>query len=178
MKLNFPRTVIVLCTLGSAALGWFVYQRSERLAQVESDLARVEGVVRSISEHAYRVDDLTRISSDEKFKAQGDIESYIRAIAVDDKIHMGQVEVNKRTDNPSKEIEDLVCTVKPMAKTQRYYLSQIGNFLYKLESDSRRVKVTRLKLTPFERVTPGEIGKGEWVFEAELTSRVKLGGVN
>jgi len=46
VKLNFPRTVIVLCTLGSLALGWFVYERSERLAQVESDLQRVEGVVR------------------------------------------------------------------------------------------------------------------------------------
>jgi hypothetical protein len=178
VKLNFPRAVIVLCSLGSLALGWFVYERSERLAQVESDLARVEGVVRSISEHAYRVNDLMRISSDEKFKAQGDIESYIRRVAADGKINMGQVDVNRRTDNPSKEIEDVVCTIKPMAKTQRYTRGQVGNFLFKLESDSRRVKVTRVKLTPYERLSPGEIGDDYWVFEAELTSRVNLGGAN
>ncbi len=61
----------------------------------------------------------------------------------------------------------------PAEKTQRFTLGQIGNFLYKLEADSRRVKVTYFKIQPFEKVAPGQVGKDAWNFEAELTTRGK-----
>ena len=173
-KLNFPRVVILLCTLGSLALGALVFQRVQRLSQVQTELHQVPNLLKEIQTEAYRLSDLERIASAEKFKSQSEPETYIRTIAADDKIKIGQVEFNQSTNSPFKGVEDRVFKIKPQTKTQRYYRSQIGNFLYKLESDSRRVKVTSVKLTPFEKLDPGELGKDEWVFEVELTSRAKV----
>jgi hypothetical protein len=173
-NMSFPRAVILFCTAGSIALGALVYTRSARLSQVEADLKRVPQIVHDIQVDAYRLSDLQRSASAEKFKAQSEPESYIRAIAGDSKINVGQVNISKRTAKPARGIEDSIYKIEPQTKTQRYTRGQIGNFLYKLEADSRRVKVTRLKLTPHDKVSPGEIGKDQWVFEAELTTRTKL----
>jgi hypothetical protein len=172
--MSFPRAVILFCSIGSVVLGVLVYMRSTRLSQVEADLKRVPQVVHDIQVDAYRLSDLQRLADAEKFKAQSEPESYIRAIAMDGKINVGQVNITKRTATPARGIEDSIYKIEPQTKTQRYTRGQIGNFLYKLEADSRRVKVTRLKLTPHEKVSPGEIGKDQWVFEAELTTRQKL----
>ena len=173
-KMNFPRAVILLCSLGSLALGVLVFQRMQRLARVQDELRRVPNLIKEIQTDAYRLSELQRIASAEKFKTQSEPETYIATIAADDKIKIGQVEFNQSTNSPFKGVEDRVFKVKPATKTQRYYRSQIGNFLYKLESDSRRVKVTSIKLTPFKKLDPGELGTDEWVFEVELTSRAKL----
>lgn len=173
-RMSFPRAVILFCSLGSLALGVLVTLRARRLSEVRDELARVPAVVKEIQTDAYRLSDLLRSASAEKFKAQSEPESYIRGIAVDSKINMGQVDITKVVKTPARGIEDNIYKMVPQTKTQRYSRGQIGNFLYKLEADSRRVKVTRIKLTPFEKVSPGEIGKDSWVFEAELTTRTKL----
>jgi hypothetical protein len=173
-RMNFPRAVILFCSLGSLALGWLVYQRASRLAQIERELRQVEVLLKEMHTDAYLLNDLLRIASAEKFKAQSEPETYIRTIAADDKIKVGQVEFNQSTTTPFRGVEDRVFKVKPQTKTQRYSRLQIGNFLYKLESDSRRVKVTRVRMTPFEKLDPGELGNDAWVFEVELTSRSKL----
>ncbi len=173
-RLSFPRAVILFCSLGSLVLGALVWLRAQRLSEVKDELARVPNLVKEIQSDAYRLSELLRSASAEKFKAQSEPETYIRAIAVDGKINMGQIDITKVTKTPAKGIEDSIYKMVPQTKTQRYTRGHIGNFLYKLEADSRRVKVTRIKLTPFEKISPGEIGKDSWVFEAELTTRTKL----
>jgi hypothetical protein len=175
-RMSFPRAVILFCTLGSLALGTLVYLRSRRLSEVEAELRRVPEIIKEMHTDAYRLEDLRRSASAEKFKAQSEPETYIRAIAVDGKINMGQIDISKQTKSPAKGIEDSIYKITAQTKTQRYTRGQIGNFLYRLEADSRRVRVTRIKLTPYEKVAPGEIGKDQWVFEAELTTRTKIDG--
>lgn len=173
-RMSFPRAVILFCSLGSLTLGVLVYLRSERLDEVHNELRRVKDIVREIQTDAYRLDDLQASASTEKFKAQEELESYIRAVAGEDTIKMGQLDLTKGSKSPARGIEDKVYKIVPGVKTQHYLRGQIGNFLYKLEKDSRRVKVTRLKLTPFDKVVPGEIGKDRWIFDADLTTRTKL----
>ena len=173
-RMSFPRAVILFCSLGSLALGVLVYQRSQRLSDVQNELKHVKDLVKDIQTDAYRLSELQKSASAEKFKAQSEPETYIRAIAGDGKINMGQLEITKSIKNFARGIDDNVYKITPMTKTQRFSRGQIGNFLYKLEADSRRVKVTRLKLTPFEKVSPGEVGKDQWQFEAELTTRIKV----
>ena len=173
-RMSFPRAVILFCSLGSVVLGVLVYLRRQRLNEVNDELQRVPAIVKEIQTDAYRLSDLLRSASTETLKAQTEPESYIRNIAGDDKISMGQIDINKNDKSPAKGIMDNIYKMTPQTKSQRYSRGQIGNFLYKLEYDSRRVKVTRLKLTPFgEKIAPGEIGKDNWVFEAELTTRTK-----
>lgn len=173
-NMSFPRAVILFCATGSVILGVLVYMRTRRLSQVEDELRRVPQIIHDIQVDAYRLSDLQVSAGEERFKAQDEPESYIRAIAGDKKINVGQVNISQRQGSPARGIEDNIYKIEPQTKTQRYTRGQIGNFLYKLEADSRRVKVTRLKLIPHEKVSPGEIGKDQWVFEAELTTRTKV----
>jgi hypothetical protein len=172
--MSFPRGVILVCSLGSLVLGALVYLRSKRLAEVHVELQKVRNVVKEIQTDAYRLGDLQRSASAETFKAQSEPETYIRATAGDSAIQIGQVDITKSTKSPARGIEDSIYKITPQTKTQRCTRGQIGNFLYKLEFGSRRVKVTRLRLWPFEKVAAGEIGKDVWNFEAELTTRTKL----
>lgn len=173
-RMSFPRAVILFCSLGSLALGAFVYLRSQRLAEVKQELKQVTELVKQIQSDALRLSSLQLTAGAEKFKAQSEPETYIRQIAGDKMISMGQIDIQHNTKEPMRGVEDTIYKVTPMTKTQRYTRGQIGNFLYKLEKDSRRVKVTRLKLTPYEKIVPGEVGKDSWNFEAELTTRTKL----
>jgi len=172
-RLSFPRLVILVCGLGSLVFGVLVYQRSARLSEVQAELVKVKEVVREIQTDAYRLDELQRSASAEKFKGQDEPETYIRQVAADGNINMGQVQITSSTKSPARGIEDRVYKITPAEKTQRFTLGQIGNFLYKLEADSRRVKVTYFKIQPFEKVAPGQVGKDAWSFEAELTTRGK-----
>jgi len=171
--MSFPRAVILFCSLGSLTLGALVYTRSKRLDQVQDELKLVKDLVKEIQVDAYRLDDLQRRASAEKFKAQDQPESYIRSIAGQAYIEMGQLDFSKRFDTPARGVRDTIYKITPQSKTQHYNRGQIGNFLYRLETDSPRVKVTRIKLTPFDKVSPGEVGKDRWNFEAELTTRTK-----
>lgn len=173
-RMSFPRAVILFCSLGSLTLGVLVYLRSQRLGEVHEELRRVKDIVREIQTDAYRLDDLQTSASTEKFKAQEELESYIRAVAGEDTIKMGQLDLTRVSRTPTRGIEDKIYKIAPGTKTQHYNRGQIGNFLFKLEKDSRRVKITRLKLTPFDKIVPGEIGKDRWVFEADLTTRTKV----
>ena len=173
-RMSFPRIVILLCSLGSLAFGALVYLRTDRLAEVQAELISVKSVVRDIQTDAYRLAELQKAASTDTFKSQDEPETYIRQVAADDHINMGQIDIAPSTKNPARGIEDNIYKMTPREKSQRFTLGQVGNFLYKLEAESRRVKVTQLKLTPFEKVTPGQVGKDAWNFEAELTTRTKI----
>lgn len=172
-NMSFPRAVILFCSLGSIALGTVVYLRTKRLDEVLQELRRAPDLVREIQTDAYRLSELQKTATAEQFKAQSEPETYIRAKAGDDKINMGQIDISHTTKSPARGIEDTVYKISPQLKTQRFSRGQIGNFAWKLEFDSRRVKVTRLKLTPFDKTTPGEVGKDLWTYEIELTTRSK-----
>jgi len=173
-RMSFPRIVILLCSLGSLAFGVLVYLRTTRLAEVHNELVTVKSVVRDIQTDAYRLAELQKAAGAENFKSQDEPETYIRKIAADDHINVGTVDIAPSTKNPARGIEDNIYKITPREKSQRFTLGQVGNFLYKLEAESRRVRVTQLKLTPYEKVTPGQVGKDAWTFEAELTTRTKV----
>jgi hypothetical protein len=173
-RMSFPRAVVLFCTLGSIVLGVLVFLRTRRLSEVQAELQRVPALIKEIQTDAYRLSDLLDKASDENLKAQDEPETYIRAIATDGKIALGQIDIATSEKSPARGIEDKIYKITPMTKSQKFPRGAIGNFAYKLEADSRRVKVTRMKLTPFEKVAPGEIGKDQWVYEIELTTRTKV----
>lgn len=173
-NMSFPRGVILCCSLGSIVLGALVYLKSQRLAEVQRELGRVKDVVREIQSDALRLDQLQMSAGSEKFKAQDEPETYIRAIATEKVVTLGQVDINKKSSSPARGIEDTIYTITLGTKGQRCNRQQIGNFLFRLEEASRRVKVTRVKMTPFPKVSPGEIGKDDWTFEADLRTRSKV----
>lgn len=170
-RMTFPRWVMLVCALGSCVLGYFVWVKTQRLKQVESELGRVKPLVQAIQENAYRLNALQKASDKEGLKGETNPELYIRQVAQQDYVNVGQVVITPRTTSPVRGVEDRHYGIRPSNRTERYSRGQIGNFLYKLEADSRRVKVTDLKITPVGRLKAGDLGDDAWTFEATITSR-------
>jgi hypothetical protein len=171
-NLNFPRWIITVMLLASAVLGYFVWQRGARLDEVQLELSRAAKLVTSIQELAMQLDALQDLKAKQLFTAQDDPEQYIRDIAKDDKVKVGQVDITPSERESGKGIVDKKFRIKSSNKNARFARSQIGNFLYQLEAKSRLMRVTSLKIQPVEKLKPGEIGNDTWAFETEITSRV------
>lgn len=169
-QMNFPRAVILVSLLASVVMGWFVYEKTARLEEVHGELERVPAVVREIQRLGIELQQYEDISGPGT-EADFDYDPYIRSIAAAPRVGIGQVRIDPSQRDYSRDVEDRTYQIRLQNKTQKYHQSKIGNFLYKLESDNRRVKVTRLKLTPAETVRPGEIGRDSWTFEAAITER-------
>ena len=75
-------------------------------------------------------------------------------------------------------VTDRVYTVTPFLREDAFSRGQIANFLWKLEYDSRRVRVTELTLTALDadnkpRVKPDDYPSDKWTFKCQVTSRQK-----
>jgi hypothetical protein len=171
--LTFPRAMILGSLLGSLVTGWLVWGKWQELDQLNRDVARAPVVVESIQMKSQVLDQLLSAMNREGLKGDivKDMETYIRRIASDPKINIGQVELTPSKAQPDKGIEDIKYKIRAKEKTQRARRGSIANFLYKLEQDSRRVKVTSIRIDPYEKLKPGELGGDSWTFEADITSR-------
>jgi hypothetical protein len=171
-SMSFARWVIVISLLGSCFLGWVVWSKTRRLGEVQVELTRVKPLIQKIQESALRLNALQKAADKEGLKGEADPELYIRKVAQQDNVNIGQVVITPRTTTPERNIEDRHYGIRPNNRTERFSRLHIGNFLFKLEEDSRRVKVTELKVNPVERVKPGEVPNDTgWTFEATITSR-------
>lgn len=174
--MNFPRIVIVLMLVASAVFGWLLYQNKQELAQVRSDLKKVPMEAQSIQELGLQLQSLLDARDKDGLAEMESPEFYITSVATDPKIAIGQVDINSSSKEAYRGVLDRQYRIKPSSKTKEFHRSQVGNFLYQLEAESRRIRVTNFKLTPTDKLKPGEIGRDSWTFEAEVTSREKTEG--
>ena len=173
-NMTFPRAVIVISLLASCVLGYFVYEKTTRLDEIHNELDLVPNLVTEIQRLGVELTQYQEVANGDTVGSDGDFDPYIRAIAASEFVQLGQLIINPSRRNPAKDIEDRIYVIKPAQKTQKYHQSKIGNFLYKLEADSRRVKVTHFKLSPFKKVSPGEVGADQWTYEVTITSRSQI----
>ena len=175
-NMNFPRWVIVTTALSSLVLGWFVYDWSARLGEVELELQRTPALVTEIQRKALRLDALQALADKEGMKGEANPELYIQKVAGAPNVNIGQVSTKPSVRTPFKGVEDHLFRVTPSNKNESFPRQRIGNFLYKLEADSRKVRVTGIELDPAGRTRMGEIGPDLWTFTITLTSRQKAEG--
>lgn len=176
-SMNLPRFIIFGCLAASAVLGYFVFARMERLEQVKKELVLVEKVIKEIQQDAMELERLQALSRDDKFREEQTAEDFIRAIADQPVVRLGQVKLNNKKKTPVTGIQDHIYTIQPVhKKEQKFHRDQIGNFLYSLEEQGSHVKVTSINLKPHgtKALRPGEIGNDEWTYEIQLTSRTKV----
>jgi len=175
--LNFPRGVIIVSLILSAGLGHLVHKRGRRLEEIQTELKLVPQLVREIQRLGIELNNYQDGSSGEILKGEDyDAETYIREIAADPNVSIGQVKTTPSKKSPYRDVEDHIYKIVPDSRNPRFNRSQIGNFLFKLESASRRVRVTSIKITPSSKAKAGEIGDDIWTFEAAITTREKVEG--
>lgn len=175
-NMNFARWVIVVTAVVSLVLGWFVYDWSARLEEVQLELRRTPALVTEIQQKALRLDALQNLADKEGLKGEENPELYIQKVAGAQNVNIGQVSTKPSIRTTFRGVEDHLFRVDPSNKNESFPRQRIGNFLYKLEADSRKVRVTGIELTPTGRTRMGEIGPDQWTFSIELTSRQKAEG--
>ncbi len=184
--LNFPRFVILVSFLASAGLGWFVYDSNARLKEVEANLKpeRVDKEITLMQELGMELERYQEKVALSGSSTQQDLPTFIRNTAASPAVGLGQLTVTPMTPKAyGKDSEDLVYKISPKHSSNSYNRKSIANFLYKLEKDNRRVKVTSYDVKPHtgsqraKAAKPGEIfAQDTWTFEAEITLRTKKDG--
>ncbi len=177
-KMTLARWIIVLSLLAAVGLGYYGYSMHARRLSLEDALTReVHEIALDLRNLARRHSVLTKQLDREGFKEQSDPATYIRAIAANAAVLMGDVTVAPPSEAEHiRGILDTRYTISSSSFDRGYPRLNIANFLYKLESESRRMRVTRLRMDPEAKNLKPEnvLDVDSWRWEVEVTSRTKL----
>jgi hypothetical protein len=177
-SLNMARGIILVSLIGSLVLGYLCWQRSSELSELRGQLQKqVQPTVTGLMQSAQRHTQLSRGLKDDSLGGQKNLETYIRKVAAMDRVEVGNVNL-ANTDTPiTKGIVDKKYRIKSDDRDRSFPRLALANFLWKLEEQSRRVKVTDIKLEIAEkRLKTHEVPEDKWTFEAEVTSRQRTDG--
>jgi len=175
-NLNSTRVIILGSFLGAAVMGGLVYAQKLEVAELDEQLSPrgVPKLVTELQTSALELANLQRLADREQFKQRDDAETYARAIAGNQYVNIGQIDT-KRSDNERVRgaIDSVISLTPPKGGKTAYTRDQISNFLYKLEADSRRVRVTRvlMRKDPADKSKPHEVGADRWTFDVDITIR-------
>ncbi len=175
-NLNLARGIILVSVIGCLVLGFLGWKRSQQLADLKDNLAGIEPLTTQLMQSAQRHTALSKTFKDDNLDAQKDLETYIRKVATKDRVEIGNVNMTFTTEPRTKNVVDKVYRIKSDSRERTFQRLRIANFLYTLEFDSRRVKVTDLKLEVAGKQKPHEVPEDAWFFDAEVTSRQKADG--
>lgn len=176
--MNFSRSVILVSFVGSAVLGYFVWQKKVEVDIYSKTIAAkdMEVGVHSNVAKARELDELMAAASGGNFgSSASDLEQYIITAALNPKVKIGKIDIGKPDED---EIVDGLIDVKFSVKPSRsgndsFQLSSISNFAFELEQGHPLVKVTRLKIGLPEKVKEHEVLSNRWKFELEARVRIK-----
>lgn len=190
---NLARWIILFSLVGALGLGVFGYTQQQRLGELQSDLEKsgvrkaasgsyddseVAKLVREIETLGRKHSQLSKAKRAEGFTETEGLNNYIERAIVQDGVELGDHQTDPSTVNVTKGIVDKKIRIKPQSRDKVFQRSKIANFLYKLEADSRRIRVTDLviELGGKNKVRDHEIPEeGNWTYEVEITSRQRDG---
>jgi hypothetical protein len=172
-KMNLARAIILFAVVGSIALavnGWSLHKR---LADLHDDLTiDAPKLVKDLMRLGHQHTQLQRTKSKEGLGAQADFGTYIRTAANKDGVEIGEIKLVENTTPRTQGVIDKIQSINPSDRERKYERYRIANFLYSLERDSHRVKVTHVKMNIAEKnLKNHEIPEDLWTFEAAATSR-------
>jgi len=167
------RIMIVLLVLGSLFLGWTAYKQQQRIQYLRSALAPdglVPKTVASIQQNAENYANYKDRAASDQLRDQ-DPAVYIRGLAGHPNINIGRVDVNMSEVEAGKGVNQRTFRIEPNDAKATFDRRNIANFLYKLEEDSRRVKVTYIELNPATKIEEGGRPQDLWRMTAAISMR-------
>lgn len=180
-KMNLARWVILVSLVGSIGLGtWGWKLHAERVELVSALEVEVPKRAQNIQVLSLRHSELRKDYDREGLIGQDNPETYIRRLATDKDVALGGVRINALPDrSPAKGVVDRKFAISPQDETKGsrgaagYDRARIANYLWLLEQQSRRVRVTSIRFDPVQRTDPWVAAKDKWSWDIELTSRQK-----
>jgi len=173
-SMNLARGIIVLSLLGSIVLLWMGLKHSSQLSKMKGNYASdVDKLTTQVAQLARKHTQLSDSLKGENLQGEAELQGYIYKVAGMDRVEIGNPVMNPSQPDPfQKGIVDKKINIRPDNRERTFARTTIANFLYTLEQQSRRVKVTMIRIENGDRrVKPHEIPKDQWTFEAEVTSR-------
>ena len=175
---NFARFIILVCFLGAGPLAytaWNRYEANEALRAALAEGGEVERLITRIQENSRIYSKLMTDQRSEGLKgAQADVQSYIRGKAFGDKIELGDIEIDPgRPRSVDRGVQDRSYTIRTTERERAFQRTQIANFLFSLENQSRQVKVTDIDIEHEDRrLKPGQIpDRDYWKLSTTVTIR-------
>lgn len=175
-NMNFARGLILVSAVGTPAIGIYCWQMRGEVAELREALeTKMVPTVQTLMQSAQRHTELEKLKKGESLVGSGetDMNTYIRRVGAKDHVEIGELNVTSQETALTSGIVDKRFTIKPDSPTASFDRLRIVNFLYSLEDESRRVRLTRVKLEVADQkgLKPHEIPKDLWRFDCELTSR-------
>ncbi len=174
-KVTLARWIILFSMIGAAALGWFGWNlRQERLALQDALATKeVEALSQGLLVKALQHSQLYREFENTGTGPQDNLASYIARRAADKDVRLGAVSLSNREESLRGALDKKIRIEPQLARGVER--TQVANFLYYLEKDSRRLYVTSVKLEPEQkRLKEHEVPDADrWLWEAEVTVRQK-----
>ena len=175
-SMNLARAMILLSVLGALVLGWTGWRSSARVEEMqrnyETDMPRL---ATQLVELARKHSQLSDSKKGENLQGEADLQSYIYKIAGMDRVEVGNMNLFPSEDPYTKGVFDKKIAIKPDNRERTFRRTTLANFLYTLEQQSRRVKVSMVKMEVADRrLKPDALPEDLWTFEAEVISRQRV----
>ncbi len=175
-NMTFPRVIILLSVIGGGVLAYLYTQQTARVDELKQEVSEAPEVAHEIQVRAMQLRELQRKLEKENLDLLENPDLYIRKVAQQKNVDIGNVEIDPKEDEISTGIVDKKYSIEPQEKRRGKDLTRIANFLYQLEEGSRQLRITHLKLSQPKSVRPHEIVGDLWTFEAEATLRRRKAG--
>jgi len=184
---NTVRALILLFLIGSIPMGMQVWKREQGIRTLASQIgvhrnfdaksvqgselvARIDNIITLAKEHT----EFQKTLKGEGIRGNDSPQVYIRTIAKDSKISLGRVEINA-SEKDYGPFVDKIYSITPQDSKSTFTRQAISNFLYKLESDSRRVRVTKFNIDATDdngrRPKIDVLPSDKWAFDCEISIR-------
>jgi hypothetical protein len=175
-NMTMARWIIILSVIFSLALGGVGYWLHGERSRLQDELAaRIPNTAFQMQVAARKHTQLYKEFEREGLKGQSNPDEYIRVKARDVNVQLGAVDSTAANPgSPAKGSVDRKYTIRPQDPKAGHNRDRLANDMYLLEQESRRVKVTYIRLDPLDKHEPWEIGSDRWAWEIEVTSRQKL----
>ncbi|MCE9594030.1 MAG: hypothetical protein K8S98_07550 [Planctomycetes bacterium] len=168
-----------IVALGLGGVGFFKFHR-ERVELEDALKADVIKLAQDTQASAMKYSKLYKEADlQELTGSQSNMESFVRTLATRKEASLGQIDV-RISESPNtlrKGVQDLRYTLQPQNRERAFSRIGIANYLYLLESESRRLRVSHLRLT----LSPKNLKEWDfppnnpeqWFWDAEVLSRQK-----
>lgn len=172
-SMNFTRWIIVGCIVSIGILGYLLYRDQVHLDEVKAQVdRRAPELVTEIQEKSKRLTRLVEDLDKDRFARLGDEEQYVMVIAEQPDVGIGTVSADPGEKSLGGGLVDLTVRIEPFDDASIYTPTAIANYLYRLEEESRKVKVTAFEFKPVQRLDPEQYGVDRnWSFDATITIR-------
>lgn len=173
-NMNLARWIILLSLLASAGLGFYGWTLHQERVMLEDELqTRVPMKAQQIQVLSLRCSKLDEELLREGLTGQTNPEEYIRNLAINSNVALGSVRIAASESPLKKDVVDRKYKIEPQEAKVGHKRDRIANYMWLLESQSRRVRVTNIRLDQMGKYEPWETSDDKWEWEIEVTSRQK-----